>query len=421
MATQTYYEILGVSPHADLPEIKRAYRRLARQYHPDVNPDDDAVGMFQRLTDIYHVLLDPVERRRYDQMLTTSDMVFVEDAVDELEDTALDLYQRALARSQRGHYRDAIVIYSQALSLDPQYVDAYAQRGFAYHSLKNYPAALADYSAALGINLHLAPVHFYRGLTRFDLGDTNAAIRDFTSALELDASYAKAYYRRGLAYADLGDRRAAAVDLRQAVKSFKEQGQQRQSREASAALKQVDGWFVWRLLHVAPLLPLRDVALVARRCVTPVSGLLPAFVRLGRQRAIATGLLLGLWFALCLAVQIGPVLALSLRLALALLPLASITLANALGRSLLGGYSSLAGDIFTAGTALLPLSGAVLALALPLPVFVAVTAVAVSYGALVLYSCCSQIANLAEGKAALLAAGLLLAGLLPVLWILGLV
>ncbi|MGB3614751.1 MAG: DnaJ domain-containing protein, partial [Elainellaceae cyanobacterium] len=366
--TQTYYDILGVSPNANLSEIKRAYRRLARQYHPDVNPDDDAAGMFQRLTDMYQVLLDPVERRRYDQLISGSEAVLIEDAVDDAEDTALELYRRGLSRAQRGHYRDAIVIYSQALSLNPEYVDAYAQRGFAYYSLKNYPAALADYSAALRINLHLAPVHFYRGLTRFDLGDTNAAIRDFTSALELDPGYAKAYYQRGLAYTDLGDRRAAAVDLRQAADSFAQQGQGRSAREANASLKQVDGWFVLRLIHVNPLLPLWDAVLVARRCGNPVSGLLPVFVRLGHQRAIATGLVFGLLFALCLTLKLrSPAESLTMLsgLAFGLIPLASLTVAKQLGRSLLGGYSSLSGDIFTAGTALLPLCAVVLALGAP--------------------------------------------------------
>jgi len=426
VVTQTYYDILGVAPNADLAEIKRAYRRLARQYHPDVNPDSNAVGMFQRLTDMYQVLLDPVERQRYDQLIIGSEPMMIEDAVDAAENTALELYRRGLSRAQRGHYRDAIVIYSQALSVDSDYVDAYAQRGFAYHSLKNYPAALADYSAALRINLHLSPVHFYRGLTRFDLGDTNAAIRDFTSALELDPGYGKAYYQRGLAYADLGDRRAAAIDLRQAAELFAQQGQHRSTRDANTALKQIDGWFVLRLIHIDPLLPLRDAILVLRRCSNPVSGLLPVFVRLGHQRAIATGLVFGLLFALCLGIKIqspGMPFALSLglaQLASGLIPLASLTVAKQLGRSLLGGYSSLAGDIFTAGVALLPLCAVVLALGIPVPLFVGIMAIAVSYMVLILYSCCSQIANLPEAKAALLTALLLAVGILPVLWLLGL-
>ncbi len=424
VVTQTYYDVLGVHPDADLVDIKRAYRRLARQYHPDVNPDEDAVEVFHRLTSIYQVLLDPVERDRYNRMIDASERVPINDAAD-FEDAAyeaLELYRRGLSQAQKGHYRDAVVIYSQALSLDPGYIDAYAQRGFAYYNLHNYPAALADYGAALQLNLHLAPVHFYRGLTRFDLGDTEAAIRDFTNALELDAGYAKAYYRRGLAYADLGDRRAASVDLRQAVKSFTQQGDERNTRAAQAALKKVDGWFVLRVARADPSLPLRDAFLVVRRSANPVGGLLPTFVRLGNQRAIAVGLVFGGVLALCLGFKLSLLTSTPwlLQAAIGLLPLASVALTTRLGRWLLGGYSSLAGDIFTAGVALLPASVVVLALGLPLPLFVSLLAIAASYTVLILYSSCSQIANLPETKAAALSAVLLAAAVLPIFWLLGL-
>ncbi|MGF1514793.1 MAG: DnaJ domain-containing protein [Elainellaceae cyanobacterium] len=424
MATQTYYDVLGVDPSADLAQIKRAYRRLARRYHPDVNPDENAVEVFQRLTDIYQVLLDPVERDRYNRLINLpgiSDRLPVEDAENAGGDTALELYQRGLAQAQKGYYRAAVVIFSKALNLDSSYIDAYAQRGFAYYSLQNYPAALADYGAALQLDAHIAPVHFYRGLARFDLGDTEAATRDFTTALELDAGYAKAYYRRGLAYADLGDRRAASTDLRQAVKSFTNQGDMTRARQAKAALKQVEGWFALRVFRMNPLLPLRDAGLVMRRCANPISGLLPAFVRLGHTRAIAVGLLFGTLFALCLAFKMGSPTALpSLYSLLAgLLPLVSMTVTKRVGRSLLDGYSSLAGDIFTAGVALLPLSGAVLASGLPFSAAVSLMAIATSYAVLILYSSCSQIANLPEAKASALTALLLTAALLPILGLLG--
>ncbi|MGF1538460.1 MAG: tetratricopeptide repeat protein [Elainellaceae cyanobacterium] len=421
MATQTYYDVLGVHPDTDPAGIKKAYRRLARQYHPDINPDEDAVEVFQRITDIYRVLLDPVERERYDHMIGGSERVIIEDAPEDATDTAEGLYQRGLSQAKRGNYRDAVVIFSQALSLDQNYIDAYTQRGFAYYSLQNYPAALSDYSAALRLNLHLTPVHFYRGLVRFDLGDTEAAIKDFTSALELDPSYAKAYYRRGLAYADVGDRRAAAVDLKQAVKSFTRQGNVRGAREAQAALKQVDGWLLLRVARGKPLLPFRDAALVINRLSNPSGGLLPTFVRLGHRRAIAVGLLFGALFALCSSLKLPLAAALPppLSFVAGLLPLLTLTLTKRIGRGLLGGYSSLAGDVFTAGVALLPASVAVLLLGTPLLVSVSVLAIALSYAVLIFYSGCSQIANLPEAKAAVLTALLMVATVLPILKLLG--
>lgn len=61
-----HYETLGVSRDATQEEIKRAYRRLARQLHPDVNPSEVASEKFKDVTHAYDVLSDPTERQRYD-------------------------------------------------------------------------------------------------------------------------------------------------------------------------------------------------------------------------------------------------------------------------------------------------------------------------------------------------------------------
>ncbi len=62
-----YYDILGVSKNATDKEIKRAYRRLARQYHPDVNPGNkEAEAKFKEISEAYHVLSNPELRKKYD-------------------------------------------------------------------------------------------------------------------------------------------------------------------------------------------------------------------------------------------------------------------------------------------------------------------------------------------------------------------
>lgn len=61
-----HYETLGVSREATPDEIKKAYRRLARQLHPDVNPGADAAERFKLVTHAYDVLSDPQQRARYD-------------------------------------------------------------------------------------------------------------------------------------------------------------------------------------------------------------------------------------------------------------------------------------------------------------------------------------------------------------------
>lgn len=68
MAGKDYYAILGVSKNADEKQIKSAYRRLARKYHPDVNPNDKTVAeKFKEISQAYNVLSDPEKRKMYDK------------------------------------------------------------------------------------------------------------------------------------------------------------------------------------------------------------------------------------------------------------------------------------------------------------------------------------------------------------------
>ena len=90
-----YYKTLGVSKNASAEEIKKAYRRLARQHHPDVNKKPEAEKRFKEINEANEVLSDPEKRKRYDTV-----EIKTVDNIDQVLKIALQPGQPAVTPAQ---------------------------------------------------------------------------------------------------------------------------------------------------------------------------------------------------------------------------------------------------------------------------------------------------------------------------------
>ncbi len=212
-----YYKLLEISPEATADEVKEAYRRLARQFHPDLNPGDQAAEeKFKAISEAYQVLSGMFEQAQTDPAVASP-----RSAADA---SSIDFCDRGLKKARRGNYAAAINDYNRAVQIDPNNVWAYCQRGLAYYKLTAYKEAFGDYAQALELNPRFAEAYYNRGTARRKLGSAQGALQDFDQAIQLNPSNAQAYKKRGLTRSDLGNRRGAISDLQQAVKLFSDQG-----------------------------------------------------------------------------------------------------------------------------------------------------------------------------------------------------
>src|SRR5499433_1690074 len=95
-ATKDYYGVLGVKKNASAEDIRKSFRKLARKYHPDVNPGDKAAEeKFKALSEANDVLSDPKKRKIYDQLGFYS---------DNIDPVAAEAYAKAGAGSTGGGF-----------------------------------------------------------------------------------------------------------------------------------------------------------------------------------------------------------------------------------------------------------------------------------------------------------------------------
>ena len=268
---KNYYHVLGIDYSVTPSELKLAYRKLAKQYHPDVNPDDsDKEEMFKLVSEAYYVLSDSNRKASYDLSL----LLGLNEMYDKLEEKERrERYARRRAQANYASRRREPVTYSRkvyiaitvlltlvasAVLIVPfglsHYSSAYHyDKGLEYYNNEQYYAALNSLQHAiidfgskdieacllsgnilmdkygqfsnameyadLGLKLASSPIEkvqllYLKGMCLNGNGDYINAVEQFEEARKIWPEYDSLYYRLGTIYAyKLGEYQKAKVVL----------------------------------------------------------------------------------------------------------------------------------------------------------------------------------------------------------------
>jgi tetratricopeptide (TPR) repeat protein len=406
---QDYYKILQVTKNASIEDIKASFRRLARQYHPDVNPDNPTTAeKFKEITQAYEVLSDSNKRRRYDRNYQSVNSS--RNRTNRTTLSAQDFYFKGVKKSLEKDFRGAIENYAQAIRLNSEYIDAYLKRCEALYKLGDDKAVLDDCYQVLKINPKTSKAYYYQGRSRSRLGYTQSAIEAYSEAIQHDRTYAQAYYFRGLAYQEFKQDLQALEDLKIAAKLFREQKNLSAYRVTVKALNKVDNNKL-KLQKFSELLVnifRASWEALVTFAINPGGGVYRAFAKLSDREAIGAGFL---YAAIADVLFVFGSSAHSDSLEMSLFELGlfgavPFIIIAAIGRFLRLIYrssGSIAGDIFTAGASLLPVGLLALLWAVIPDLWSAPAMIIIifvfCYLTIFLFSSCTQISNFSETAA----------------------
>lgn len=392
--SQDYYARLQISRTATLVEIKQAFRRLARQHHPDVRPGDPQAGeLFQALVEAYNVLSDPAKRKDYDRRSDqskdysrrsqptsppTSQSTSSQNAGARSGQTAQGeaadseknphfWYRSGVLKAQHRNYDGAIADFTEAVRLNPSFVDALIKRALAYSRVGEDRKVLEDCNLALKLRPDHAQAHFYLGRARHRLGYTQSAIEAFTQTIRWEPGHAQAFYQRGLAHQELREMGRTVEDLHRAAALFWEQGDRQGYHSAELALQNL------KRLRVGPRLNPSETLIkgmgtlvgntlhVTQRLVTnPAGGISSTFVRLNGAQASGVGMVFAIATVVLFVMATHTPWMTRVPLAWVRLavvgsvPFCCLLLMGAIARGLVNDPNRWSGSIFVSGVSLFP-------------------------------------------------------------------
>ncbi len=438
MATPpNHYQTLQISRQASPSEIKQAFRRLARQYHPDLNPQDpEAAEIFRSLRAAYDILSDPIQRRYYDE-----DQGFIPKTNHRASATSTEpsspldsphyFYLQGIDQEAARNYSAALEAYNQAIARQPDFTEAILHRAKVCYALAQDRAVLEDCTSLIELKAHLASAHFYQGLARDRLGYSQSAIQAFSQAIAQEPDHGRAYYQRAIAHLDIGEQDAAIPDLQQAMECFQAQGDGQYYRRTANKLHDLGVRFTpvpssqnseapttnspaqtprrnrtnWLTSWLIPA----TLGQLPSILFNPSANLLPLYGKLGPGRAGFVGLI---WLSLSYGLGI---LAAILRWSadrqqvvwpitiVVTIAIASFVAGIGIFRMVKGYWDGLPQVLFVAGAALLPLGLLCIVMAPRSPILWpwqwSLIAIGLSIAILILHSGLIQICNLPEALA----------------------
>ncbi|MBE9069100.1 DnaJ domain-containing protein [Leptolyngbya cf. ectocarpi LEGE 11479] len=424
MATaDDYYSRLQVSPDASQAEIKAAFRRLARRYHPDLNPDDPrALEKFRALHEAYEVLTDQVQRQRYDHTGTT-------EYSGSRPQTAHDFYLRGIQQTLARRYKAALADFNQAIERQPDLAEAYLRRAQVRYILEDDAGVLADCQRLLQFSQRLPQTYYYLGLARYRLGYTESALAAFSEAIAQEPDDPQTYFQRGVAYADIQEWNEAANDFQTASMYYQAQGDLDGYQRSCDRIRHLRKQRSFRLSHRTSGITRRWGLLGQLNRLlfgllgNPAEELTTLYSRFSQQQARQVGCLLATLgiggftlggYVLRFAGNASQIVALGGLWLSGCTVFLSLIIALAISRLWLRRHGSWASDTFIAGATVLPMGLFVLIspMALVIPwLWLLFLLIALHHTFITLYSGCHQIHHHSEVIATWLAPSLLFMGI----------
>lgn len=411
--SQDHYSVLQVSPQATPADIKTAFRRLVRQYHPDLNPNNPrAAEVFQKICTAYEVLSNRDQRVIYDHN-DGPQSPFVEEPGSVVLQDAQQYFMQGVQKANRRNYATAIADFTQAIHLDKRYLEAYMGRCQARFALGHNREVLQDCDHILSIQPQSAQAFFFRGRSCYRLGHLDLSIESYSQAIALEKDYAQAFYHRGIAYIKVKER-LAIRDLQAAASLFRQQGHIGHYQRAIATLKDLNRKPANILLNLprnGAILATTALTTLPRLLVNPSGAALQVWQSQLPYQSIGISLI-GAGLAMGCVVGGNHLFAPetwtvsdSQVMLLSLVAFSSLVLAGSLIRRMVGKGGSWSGDLLVAGSAMLPVGVWAILCGLAMQLgqieLIALSLFASSFAILGLYSGYTKIGKIAEPIAAL--------------------